>query len=389
MEKNALKNTVRAARPPSRRRPEPCRTIVSALIATLIGVAPSPALLSAAALAAQAGKPAPKSDARSAPKTPPFSASPEVQAFIEAMHVQHGFDVDHLTRQFAAIHSNATVLRAIRPAAVPELQRSWPRYRERFVNERRTRNGIRFWQENAGELARAEAIYGVPAEIIVAIIGVETEYGGNMGRFSVLEALATLAFEYPPRADFFRAELEQLLLLARENGISPLDIKGSYAGAIGIPQFMPSSLRRYGVDFDGDDRIDLRQSPTDAIGSVARFLAMHGWQPNAPIATPVSVDGDPAALIAAGIKPAQPLAALAAQGVVASDEAVPGELPAALIDLVSPGQATEYWAGFDNFYVITRYNRSSFYAMSVYQLAQALRAANAHAEQVLDNAPRG
>ena len=267
------------------------------------------------------------------------------------------------------------MLRAIRPAAVPELQRSWPRYRERFVNERRTRNGVRFWQENAAELARAEAIYGVPAQIIVAIIGVETEYGGNMGKFGVLEALATLAFDYPPRADFFRDELEQLLLLARENGVSPLEIKGSYAGAIGIPQFMPSSQRRYAVDFDGDDRIDLRQSSTDAIGSVARFLHLHGWRAQAPVAVPVSVEGDPGALVAAGIKPATPLRELAAQGVVGAPQAEPyGELPAALIDLVSPGQATEYWAGFDNFYVITRYNRSSFYAMSVYQLAEALRA---------------
>ena len=291
------------------------------------------------------------------------------------MHEQHGFDVAHLTRQFAAIHSNATVLRAIRPAAVPEQQRSWQRYRERFVNEQRTRNGVRFWQENTAELARAEAIYGVPPEIIVAIIGVETEYGRNMGKFSVLEALATLAFDYPPRADFFRGELEQFLLLARENGVSPLDIKGSYAGAIGIPQFMPSSQRRYAVDFDGDNRIDLRQSTTDAIGSVARYLHLHGWQARAPVALPASVEGDPAKLIAAGIKPQAPLQELVQQGVVAQESVQFGERPAALIDLVSPDQPTEYWIGFDNFYVITRYNRSSFYAMSVFQLAEAVREA--------------
>jgi membrane-bound lytic murein transglycosylase B len=313
-------------------------------------------------------------------KVPPFSAAPEVRAFILDMHEQYGFDVAHLTRQFASIHSNTAVLRAIRPAAVPEQQRSWQRYRERFVNERRLSNGLRFWQENGAELARAESIYGVPPEIIVAIIGVETEYGRNMGKFSVLEALATLAFDYPPRADFFRSELEQFLLMARENGVSPLEIKGSYAGAIGIPQFMPSSQRCYAVDFDGDDRIDLRQSNTDAIGSVARFLNLHGWQARAPIAIPASVDGDPTALIAAGIKPAQPLQELLQQGVsTLNDSALLAERAstqaAALIDLVTPAQPTEYWVGFDNFYVITRYNRSSFYAMSVFQLAEALREA--------------
>lgn len=307
---------------------------------------------------------------KASPRLPPFSEAPEVRAFILDMHERYGFDVAHLTRQFATIHSNATVLRAIRPAAVPEMQRSWLRYRQRFVNERRIRNGLLFWQENGAELVRAEAIYGVPPEIITAIIGVETEYGRNMGKFSVLEALATLAFDYPPRAEFFRNELEQFLLMARENGVSPLEIKGSYAGAIGIPQFMPSSQRRYAVDFDGDDRIDLRGSTTDSIGSVARFLSMHGWQAKAPIAVPASVEGDPTALINAGIKPVLPLKDLLEQGVTASGD---DERPAALIDLVSPNQPTEYWIGFENFYVITRYNRSSFYAMSVFQLAESLR----------------
>ncbi len=315
-----------------------------------------------------------------ASKTQSFSAAPEVRAFILEMHEQHGFDVAHLTRQFDNVHPNSTVLRAIRPAAVPEQQRSWQRYRERFVNERRLGNGLRFWQNNVAALARAESIYGVPPEIVVAIIGVETEYGRNMGSFSVLEALATLAFEYPPRADFFRGELEQFLLLAREHGISPLEIKGSYAGAIGIPQFMPSSQRRYAVDFDGDDKIDLRQSTTDAIGSVARFLNMHGWQAKAPVAIQARVDGDALALIAAGIKPTVPLQDLLKQGVSALNDREhlterAATRAAALIDLVTPGQPTEYWLGFDNFYVITRYNRSSFYAMSVFQLAEALREA--------------
>ena len=319
--------------------------------------------------------PLPGEAAKALPQTPPFSASPEVRAFIIEMHEQHEFDIVQLTREFSSIHSNAAVLRAIRPAAVPELQRSWQRYRERFVNERRTVNGLRFWQENAAELARAEALYGVPPEIIAAIIGVETEYGRNMGKFGVLEALATLAFDYPPRASFFRSELEHYLLLARENGYAPLSIKGSYAGAIGIPQFMPSSQRYYAVDFDGDERIDLRRSSADAIGSVARYLKLHGWEAQAPIAVPARVEGDPTGLIAADLKPATPLRELLKQSLgAAGDTEQFGDRPAALIDLTTPGQTTEYWIAFDNFYVITRYNRSSFYAMAVFQLAQALRA---------------
>jgi membrane-bound lytic murein transglycosylase B len=323
-------------------------------------------------LPSEAGKPA------SAATPPPFSAAPEVRAFILQMHEQHDFDIAQLTREFSGIHSNATVLRAIRPAAVPELQRSWQRYRERFVNDRRTANGLRFWRENAAELARAEALYGVPPEIITAIIGVETEYGRNVGKFGVLEALSTLAFDYPPRADFFRSELEHYLLFARENGYAPRSLKGSYAGAMGIPQFMPSSQRYYAVDFDGDQRIDLARSNSDAIGSVARYLELHGWQAGAPIAVPASVDSDPNALLALlseGYKPRLALSELALQGVGAADATAQlGDRPAALIDLVAPAQPTEYWIAFDNFYAITRYNHSTFYAMAVFQLAQALRA---------------
>jgi len=300
----------------------------------------------------------------------PFSEDAEVRTFILSMHEQHGFDVAHLTRQFALVRPNATVLRAIRPAAVPEKQRSWQRYRERFLNARRVEGGERFRHEHAAVLERAAAIYGVPPEVIVAIIGVETEYGRNMGSFGVLEALASLAFHYAPRAEFFRGELEQFLLMARENGLSPLTVKGSYAGAIGIPQFMPSSQRRFAVDFDGDDRIDLRASTSDAIGSVARYLQQYGWQKDAPVAVPAQVTGDASPLLAAGIKPALTVREMAEQGVVATADA---DRPAALIDLVTPDAATEYWLGFENFYVITRYNRSSFYAMAVFQLAEALR----------------
>jgi len=299
-----------------------------------------------------------------------FSRDPEVLAFIAEMTEKHGFEADFLSRRFARLQVNESVLKAIRPPAVPELQRSWTRYRARFLTERRIDAGARFWQQNEAALKRANALFGVPEAVIVAIIGVETEYGRNTGKFGVMQALATLAFRYPPRAGFFRSELEHYLLLARENEFDPLLLKGSYAGAIGIPQFMPSSQRRYAIDFDGDGKVDLTRSAEDAIGSVASFLAQHGWESGAPVAVPATVEGDPAALVALGIKPEKPLAEFAASGVRAEGDAARA---AALIDLVSPDEETEYWLGFQNFYAITRYNRSSFYAMAVFQLAEAVR----------------
>lgn len=299
-----------------------------------------------------------------------FADYPEAVAFARDLEQRQGFKADELIAQFGQIHSNAKVLQLIKPPVSP-LQRSWERYRPRFLNDRRIDGGVRFWQQNRTMLARASARYGVPEEIIVAIIGVETEYGANTGGFRVLEALATLAFDYPPRADFFRTELEQFLLLSRENKLDPLAVKGSFAGAIGIPQFMPGSQRRFGVDFDGDQRVDLSGSVDDAIGSVARFLEQHGWQAGQPVAVPARINGTPpTGLIEAGIQPSLKVSALAEQGIQAQAEP---QATVALVDLVSPGRETEYWLGFNNFYVITRYNRSSFYAMSVFQLAEAIR----------------
>lgn len=300
-----------------------------------------------------------------------FVSDPAVLEFIQQMHIRHGFKEDELIRQFAQTHPNPTVIKLIKPPASP-LQRSWERYRPRFLNEGRIEAGARFWQENRVTLSKASQQYGVPEEIIVAIIGVETIYGRNKGYFSVLQALATLAFHYPPRADYFRSELEQFLLLARENGFDPLEIKGSFAGAIGIPQFMPGSQRRFAVDFDGDGHIDLSASAEDAIGSVAHFLEQHGWKAGEPIAVPATLDRDPdPALIEAGIRPSLRAGDLAQQGIHAN---APTDATVTLIDLVSPGNATEYWLGYENFYVITRYNRSSFYAMSVFQLSQEIKA---------------
>jgi membrane-bound lytic murein transglycosylase B len=307
---------------------------------------------------------------KSAPTTPTFADDPATIEFARDLETRHGFKADELISLFAQTRPNATVLKLIKPPASP-LQRSWERYRPRFLNDRRIDGGVRFWQDNAGQLAKASALYGVPEEIIVAIIGVETEYGRNLGGFRVFEALATLAFNYPRRADFFRTELEQFLLLARENDLDPLLVKGSFAGAIGIPQFMPGSQRRYAVDFDGDQRVDLGNSVDDAIGSVGRFLEQHGWQAGQPVAAPtITSDTPPTELIEAGLRPSFKVVDLADKGIRAN---IDGQLSAALIDLVSPGRETEYWLGFENFYVITRYNRSSFYAMSVFQLGEEIR----------------
>lgn len=305
-----------------------------------------------------------------APATPNFASDPAVIDFAVDLEQRHGFPADELLARFAQTRPNAKVLQLIKPPTSP-LQRSWERYRPRFLNDRRIDGGVRFWLENRVSLAKARALYGVPEEIIVAIIGVETEYGRNTGGFGVFEALATLAFHYPRRAEFFRTELEQFLLLTRENQLNPLDVKGSFAGAIGIPQFMPGSQRRYAVDFDGDQRVDLSASVADAIGSVARFLEQHGWQADQPIAFPARLAGEPeAGLIEAGIQPSLKVAELADRGILSKADP---QATVALIDLVSPDQATEYWLGLNNFYVITRYNRSSFYAMAVFQLAEEIR----------------
>lgn len=323
----------------------------------------APLLLAALTTLAHAGP-------NAKPNSPTFADDPAAIEFARDLETRHGFKADELISQFAQTRPNATVLKLIQPPASP-LQRSWERYRPRFLNERRIDGGVGFWQGNAGQLAKASALYGVPEEIIVAIIGVETEYGRNTGGFRVFEALSTLAFNYPRRAEFFRTELEQFLLLARENNLDPMAVKGSFAGAIGIPQFMPGSQRRYAVDFDGDQRVDLSNSVDDAIGSVGRFLEQHGWQAGQPVAVPAMTTGTPeAGLIQAGIRPSLKVADLIDKGIRANIDPL---TTAALIDLVSPGRETEYWLGFENFYVITRYNRSSFYAMSVFQLAEEIR----------------
>ncbi|MCL2658104.1 MAG: lytic murein transglycosylase B [Betaproteobacteria bacterium] len=301
-----------------------------------------------------------------------FGSRAEVQQFAHELAEREGLDENDIKTALSSARYLPSVIKAILPPASPNVK-SWTRYRARYLDRTRIAAGVDFWRENAAWLKRAENDFGVPAEIIVAIIGVETIYGRHTGNYQTLSALATLAFDYPPRAELFRTELGEVFLLAREQKRPVTDFKGSYAGAIGLPQFLPSSIRRYAVDYDGDGKIDIETSPADAIGSVANFLNRHGWKSGEPIAVPARVF-DPqraAAAIAAGIVPQFNTEAFQQLG-ISADIPVAPDLPAALIDLVTPNAPTEYWLGYNNFYVITRYNRSSFYAMAVYQLATAI-----------------
>ena len=309
-----------------------------------------------------------------------YADRPEAQLFIEEMQQKHGFDKDALTFIFRRAEYLPSVIKYISPPKDPVGVRSWQRYRGRFIEPVRIKAGVAFWDRHQDTIRAASEKYGVPEEIIVGIIGVETIYGRNTGNFSAVSALATLAFDYPRRAELFRGELENLLLMAREQHRDPLDYQGSYAGALGLPQFLPSSVRNYAVDFDGDGQIDLLNSPKDAIGSVARYMQMHGWEAGAPVAKLASIgtDADLPPLIANDINPNFDTASLASHGVKAADGTEPAG-KAAFIELVTPGEDSEYWLGYQNFYVITRYNRSSFYAMSVFQLGEAVKAARAAA----------
>ncbi|MDD2948858.1 MAG: lytic murein transglycosylase B [Rugosibacter sp.] len=313
-----------------------------------------------------------------------------VVQFIDEMSEQFDYDRGLLYALFHATQPIPAVLKAIRPPADPGI-RSWRAYRSRFVEPTRIMAGKQFMQRYASELAVAEARFGVPAEIITAIIGIETIYGQHMGNYTTFAALATLAFDYPPRAELFRRELVELLLLAREENRPVLSYTGSYAGAMGWPQFMPSSVRQYALDFDNDGKVDLAASPVDAIGSAANFLAEHGWRKGGPIAEKITITGDGIqALIDEGIKPQHRPSEFAARDVqikrvhekvgagdTATNDQFSDQLsdqPAALIDLITPDAPTEYRLGYQNFYVITRYNRSSFYAAAVMDLAGTLKA---------------
>jgi membrane-bound lytic murein transglycosylase B len=292
----------------------------------------------------------------------------ELPAFIQQMAEKHGFDPVALATLFQQVTIEQKILDAIsRPAEAKPWHQYWPI----FLTEARIREGVTFWEQNRAALERAEQEFGVPQEMIVAILGVETRYGRHTGGYRVLDALATLAFAYPPRAAFFRGELEQYLLLAREEGLDPLSVRGSYAGAMGQAQFIASSYRRYAVDFSGDGKRDLWGDTQDAIGSVANYFKQHQWQRGGAITLPaLAGGGDLKAMVQKGLKPHTTVAQLRQQNVFAADRVEPQAL-AALIELQT-AFGVEYWLGLQNFYVITRYNRSPLYAMAAYQLGQAI-----------------
>jgi len=291
----------------------------------------------------------------------------DVSEFITDMANKHDLDETALEQLFQEVEIRDDIINAMN---TPAEGKPWFAYQKLLVTDTRAQKGADFWQKNEKTLQRAEQEYGVPASIVVAIIGVETNYGETQGTYRVMDALSTLAFEFPRRADFFKKELEQFLLLTQENEFEPLSVLGSYAGAIGQGQFIPSSYRHYAVDYTGDGTADLRGNTQDAIGSVANYLKENGWQAGEPVVAPVEVNGDAEAIDDNQLKPTRPLGQLKQDG-VELEQAIPAETLATLISLEGETDP-EYWVGFNNFYTITRYNISKLYAMAVYQLAEEI-----------------
>jgi membrane-bound lytic murein transglycosylase B len=304
-----------------------------------------------------------------------FVQQDAVRSFINLMVQRHGFEAEALERLLAKAQRSDAAIRLSAPTP-PGMTPSWNAYRSRFIEPIRLGHGLEFWRENATSLTRAERQFGVPAEVIAAIIGVETIYGRNTGNFRIIDVLLTLAFVDGRRPDLYRDELEAFLLWTRESGVDPLEPRGSYAGAIGLPQFMPSSIRRWAVDFDGSGRLDLRASTVDAIGSVANFLAGHGWQTGAGAIweARLSAAADVEGLTKEGIEPKVTPAQLAAQGVT-SPESIPPDTLLALVEFQNGDAPSIFRLAGKNFWVVTRYNRSRYYAMAVLEFATALRQA--------------
>lgn len=293
-----------------------------------------------------------------------------VKPFVAEMVEKHGFDQQELEALFAQADKKQSILDAIaRPA---EKRLEWKGYRKIFITEDRIKRGKAFMVKHADTLARAEKEYGVPQSIIAAIIGVETRYGQNRGSYRVIDALSTLAFDYPPRSKFFKSELEQMLLLSREQKFNPVELKGSYAGAMGYGQFIPSSYRNFAVDFDGDGVADILNNPVDAIGSVANYFKKHKWMQGQPVTGLATVTGnDYEKALYKSLKLNYTLEEMAQWG-IRSDDGFDPKAKGKLLQLEGKN-GTEFWIGLHNFYVITRYNHSHLYAMAVYQLSEALK----------------
>lgn len=316
-----------------------------------------------------------------------YADNAAVNAFIDDLVARYDFDSATLHAIFNQVSYSASAVKLVTPSPNPSIK-NWQVYQGRFIEPIRINGGVKFWRANQAALDRASATYGVPPEIIVAIIGVETLYGKYMGNFRILDALTTLAFDYPDtpnrdaRQQLFRKNLEDFLVWTHTSNMDPRVIKGSYAGAIGIPQFMPSSILKYAVDFDGNQTIDLRNSAPDAIGSVANFLKKSGWETGRPVMWQIAPDvGSQGIAQAAGDGRREPhwsLDQLLKAGMLLNEPGIDADgergTPLAVVDLPTPGQPTQYQLGLQNFYALTEYNHSFFYATSVYQLARAIKA---------------
>ncbi|MFM0337937.1 lytic murein transglycosylase B [Paraburkholderia fungorum] len=316
-----------------------------------------------------------------------YANNPNVDAFISDMSARYDFDEAALHALFARVSYSATAVKLVTPSPSPSVK-NWRVYQSRFLDQVRINAGVRFWRANQATLQRAYEEFGVPPEVVVGIIGVETIYGRFMGNFRVLDALTTLSFDYPStanRADreaTFRKNLEDYLVWTRDAQIDPTTVLGSYTGAIGIPQFLPSSIVQYAVSYDGNKQIDLRTSQADAIGSVANYLRQNGWENGRPVVWKIGSDAGSLGVAQAAAdgqpEPHWPLQQLLRAGLLMNepglDIASEAGTPVTVVDLPSPGRGTEYMLGLKNFYVLTRYNRSFFYALAVYQLGERVKA---------------
>jgi membrane-bound lytic murein transglycosylase B len=297
----------------------------------------------------------------------PYTQRAEVREFINHMVSEHGLDRPWLEETLGAVRTQQSVLDAI---ARPAEHRPWHEYRPIFLTDQRIRDGATFWAQHETIIRRASQEFGVDPEIIVAIIGVETFYGRRMGNHPVLDSLVTLAFDYPPRARFFRSELEHLFLLAAEEELDVTALRGSYAGAMGAGQFISSSYRHYAVDFSGSGNRDLFADWEDAIGSVANYFRRHGWDKGGPVAVPAVLRGNGDNSIDTGLRQRR-AGELREAGLVFSDGIANDERVLAVA--LDTGNGTDWWVGLENFWVITRYNRSPLYAMAVWELSREIR----------------
>ncbi|HXZ10543.1 MAG TPA: lytic murein transglycosylase B [Paraburkholderia sp.] len=329
-----------------------------------------------------------------------YANNPNVDAFINDMVARYDFDPAALHTLFASASYSATAVKLVTPSPTPSIK-NWRAYQARFLDPVRVAAGVKFWRANQATLQRAYEQFGVPPEVVVGIIGVETIYGRYMGNFRVLDALTTLTFDYPntpnrlDRQATFRKNLEDFLVWTRDSQLDPNSILGSYTGAIGIPQFLPSSIVQYAVDYDGNKQIDLRSSQADAIGSVANYLKQNGWENGRPVVWTIAPDAGSQGVAQAAAdgqpEPHWPLEQLLRAGMLLNepriDVAAEAGTPVTIVDLPTPGRPTEYMLGLKNFYVLTRYNRSFFYALAVYQLGQKIKAQMEASDAASGNGP--